>query len=271
MTSGDIIDFKTPFEAYEHCEEELRAWHPRWQTALRAGDLTALRDLIDRYRHRVLAVFPKDAYRGSWAGALRNFAYRLGEFSEFEQPLQHMTEACALYEETLSDLAPDWNKSLKAPQLHNYAELLLRLTEVGGLDSLQRADELCQDAQAVWDGEKPRFEATRGTVLRRVAERTRDIADCDAALATLREAETDQNASNADLSWALQRRSLAAVFLLKHRLSPDSALLRSGLAAVQDAIDNYQTNPHNFWIRPSAQADADETRAQIESELQRHS
>jgi hypothetical protein len=267
-SGGNIVAFKTPFEAHEHCRQELAEWRPQWQAALKGGDAAELGRLIDHYRRRVLAVFPKAQYRGSWAGAMRGFSYRLYEFSEFDDALQHMTESRSLYEETLQDLAPDWNKSVKAPELHCYAEILLRLAEVSRERAwLDQAKTYCEQASAVWDGEHRRHQATLGAVLRRTAEITLDAKDCDAALTALASADVDQDVSNGDLSWALQRRTLAAVLMLKHRMSSDRGALTVARAAVQEAIDNYQVNPHKFWIRPSSLEDALSTRASIEAEL----
>jgi len=263
MAGDNVLRFKNPYDAYEHCSVAMAEWHPQWQAALRAADLAQLKSLEERFRRRVLAVFPKDAYSGSWAGANANFGYRLSELSEFERPLEHMTEARALYVEALPRTAPDWHNSLRATNEHCCAEVVLRYAEVSGdRAALDQSARLCEQAIERDTSEKQRALATLGAVRRRIAEHDRTLTACEAALATLQQAETDYTPENGTLDWALQRQTLAAVLLITHELGGE-ADLAAARAAVHETLANYDLNPHGFWIRPSRIEDATRTEAQI--------
>ncbi len=264
MPGDNVLRFKNPYDAYEHCSVALAEWHPQWQAALRAGDLTQLKSLEERYRRRVLAVFPRDAYTGSWANANANFGYRLSELSEFERPIEHMAEARALYTEALPQTAPDWNNFLRATNEHCCAEVLLRYAEVSGdRAALDEAAQLCEQAIGRDTSEAQRALATLGAVQRRIAEHDRTLAACEAALATLQRADVNETPENGTLNWALQRQTLAATLLLTRELGGDADLVAAH-AAVSEALANYDLNPHSFWIRPSRREDAIRTKALIE-------
>lgn len=265
MSRGEnIISFKNAYDAYEHCSVEMDSWHPKWQGALRSNDLAELRALADRYRHRILAVFPKEAYSGSWAGANTNFAYRLYELSEFEESVAHMRESRTLYQSHLPNSAPEWHGSLRSINEHCYAEILLRYAELTNEPiALVEANDRCAQALSLNNAEQVRVLSTAGAIQRRIAERESSIGACDRALDTLRRAEVDQTADNGDLSWALERQTFAALQLLKCNLGAE-ADLSAALVAVDQALTNYSLNPHNFWIRPSRRQDAITTKAGIE-------
>lgn len=264
MPGDKVLRFKTPYDAYEHCQTAIDAWHPLWQAALRSGDLRELKALEERFRHRVLAVYPRDAYAGSWAMINANFAYRLSELSEFDQPLEHISEARALYQVSLPGAAPDWHNSLRASYEHSYAEILLRYAEVStDRAALNEAAQFCERVIERDTGDKPRALATLGAVHRRIAERDRSLPACEIALDVLRQADSDQTPENGDLSWALQRQTLAAALLLSRDLG-GSGDLTIAQTAIDEALTNYALNPHGFWIRPSRREDAIKTKARIE-------
>lgn len=269
MASKDnIVRFKTPYDAHEHCTQELHAWHPRWQAALKAGDLAELRDLEQHFRHRVLAVYPKDAYSGSWAGANTNFAYRLYELSEYERTPELMTEARTLYGQHLEGAAPEWHTSMRSSYEHCYAEILLRHADVSGdSSSLREAVPFCERVIAQQTGAQRLGFATYSAILRRMAERDREQEVCNTALDMAERAgaaAADQDVSNGDLGWALQRQTIAALLLLKHEMGEPSDL-SAAHHAVEEALSNYALNTHNFWIRPSRLADAMKTKAALQA------
>ena len=264
MPGDNVLRFRNPYDAYEHCRIAIDAWHPLWQAALRSGDLTSLKQLEERFRNRVLAVFPKNAYRGSWASTNCNFAYRLSELSEFEHPIKNMSEARALYQAALPHAAPEWHGSLRATHEHCCAELLLRYAEVhGDQGALVDTARLCEQAIERDTSVTPRALVTLGATHRRLAEYHRSLASCETALDTLRQAEIRQTPQDGNLSWALQRQTLAAVLLLAHELGGNTSLSEAH-AAIDEALSTYDLNAHNLWIRPSHREDSIRTKLQIE-------
>lgn len=264
MPGDNVLRFKSPYDAYEHCRTATYAWHPQWQAALRANDIAELKNLEQEFRRRVLAVFPKDVYAGAWASTNANFAYRLSELSEFENAVEHMAEARSLYRAALPEAAPEWHSSLRATHEHCCAEVLLRYAEVSGERAvLSEAGLLCEQAAARNDGEKRRALVTLAAIHRRIAEHDSSLAACEAALHTLLQFDVEQTPETGDLSWALQRQTFAAVLLLQQKLGADTDLSAARIA-IDKAFANYSLNPHDFWIRPSRLQDAIRTKTEIE-------